>query len=367
MKLMDWMAWLLQPISAPLAGLHWLLIRWGCGASSTILGNRGYVVLAWMIGIYFATYAVLESVYERRRTRAAFERSMFFSMATSGRREAWIAAVKLFGPVQTIEVPPEPLPHRPDEWAKWLTEPWPRPNLLPLWTWARESLRDCTPATCGEADGVHWRIGLRGADFRGAVMDDFYIRRELGRWTGDFSGVSMLHASLRNADLYSADMRDAIMPHAFFDGARLRSADLRNAYLVGAFMVGADLTSANLTGANLNLAHLRDAALHGANLSGALLLHSGVTQAQLDTACADPGNPPTIDLLAGWDTSGAGRARPVYLLPPPPCEESRTNEPPWMGPTRRSKLWVFPWAGAEPPLSQPRTQYTRPRPPGSDP
>ncbi|HSQ51958.1 MAG TPA: pentapeptide repeat-containing protein [Nitrospiraceae bacterium] len=55
--------------------------------------------------------------------------------------------------------------------------------------------------------------------------------------------------------------------------ANLQEANLR----------GATLSGANLTGAQLDKADLRRAILHGANLASV----SGLTQAQLDTACVD--------------------------------------------------------------------------------
>ena len=88
--------------------------------------------------------------------------------------------------------------------------------------------------------------------------------------------------------------------------------------LYGANLVGADLGGANLCRASLVRAKLRNAFLGGADLTGALLFDSeldgeylglldanltntdlsrviGLTQRQLDTAIADPDNPPKLD------------------------------------------------------------------------
>ena len=75
------------------------------------------------------------------------------------------------------------------------------------------------------------------------------------------------------------------------------SLDLRGASLVGAL-----LQHAKLSGADLNRANLRDAILTKADLSGTrfgMFLPSppinGLTQNQLDKACADPNNPPKLN------------------------------------------------------------------------
>ena len=74
--------------------------------------------------------------------------------------------------------------------------------------------------------------------------------------------------------------------------ARLAGAELRHADLSGALLWGADLSGAILQGANLS----------GTDMSGRKARSPryqesvrGLTQAQLDTARADPENPPMLD------------------------------------------------------------------------
>ena len=61
-------------------------------------------------------------------------------------------------------------------------------------------------------------------------------------------------------------------------------------------LTGASLGISNLTGAVLRGAKLRGTILTRTNLSGAdLSAVQGLTQNQLDEACADPDNPPKLD------------------------------------------------------------------------
>ncbi|HSQ91242.1 MAG TPA: pentapeptide repeat-containing protein, partial [Nitrospiraceae bacterium] len=81
--------------------------------------------------------------------------------------------------------------------------------------------------------------------------------------------------------------------------------NLTHANLQEANLRGATLSGANLTGAQLGAADLRHATLHGANLSSV----SGLTQAQLDTACVDEQT-----------------KLPAELSRPAPCKEKKTKE-----------------------------------------
>ena len=102
----------------------------------------------------------------------------------------------------------------------------------------------------------------------------------------------------------------------------LRGADLRGGYLPrGANLSGANLMEANLSGVRLARVNLSGAELHQTNLSSATLsLAIGLTQDQLDEACAD------VDRL------------PRYLRSPRPGSEfshlkdAETGEPlVWLG------------------------------------
>ena len=85
------------------------------------------------------------------------------------------------------------------------------------------------------------------------------------KWRTDnkWSRPNLAEADLREADLMQADLWDADFTEANLEGATL----------VGGYFGGARFDGAALTGANLS----------GAELAGA----HGLTQEQLNTACAD--------------------------------------------------------------------------------
>ena len=105
------------------------------------------------------------------------------------------------------------------------------------------------------------------------------------------------------------------------EGAIFLGIDVRNLNLEGADLIGADLSDSDLTGANLTGANLADANLTGTNLSGTdLTSATGLTQAQLDTACGDrpPRNLPddAIWRFAACCPGGAETWRGLHV-----CEE----------------------------------------------
>ncbi len=91
-------------------------------------------------------------------------------------------------------------------------------------------------------------------------------------------GAELSGAGLANANLAGADLRKAILLGAVFSGADLRGADLSEALLEDARFGNANLANADLRGARIG----------GADLSEAV----GLTQGQLDVACADAAGRP---------------------------------------------------------------------------
>ena len=137
-------------------------------------------------------------------------------------------------------------------------------------------------------------IGLRGSQGYSLELaeKDFklYLRDV------NISGVEVRDANLSGAWLTKAKLSRAVLPYADLSGARLRVANLS----------GAKLRYSNLSEAVFWGADLSEAVLWKANLSGADFCGSrarsaayrtpayGLTQAQLDEACADPANPPKL-------------------------------------------------------------------------
>ena len=109
------------------------------------------------------------------------------------------------------------------------------------------------------------------------------------------------------------------MPCAQLDHANLSGANLQDVNLSGAHIQYSDLSDANigadLPGAFFLKTELCQARFLGADLSGARILKTvtGLTQAQLDTARADPDNPPTLDGVLDAETGKplVWRGRPV--------------------------------------------------------
>lgn len=240
------------------------------GRSITDEGGYRIVVgvLAAFVGAYVGLYAIIEARYERRLNRATFERSTFTALVTSNSRGSFIAAMNRFGPIQTMEVPPEPYLWWP--WSWWGKPS--QPNREPLRVWASHYLPLCTPQLCGYPSRKHptkvgqgLRIYLDQADFRRA----------------DLRGLDLGGAYLDRADLRGANLRDAFLMDAFLHRANLQGANLQGANLHSAFLNRADLRDADFRYAYLGKAALSDTDLRGAIFQGADLVEAFLNRADL--------------------------------------------------------------------------------------
>lgn len=187
----------------------------------------------------------------------------------------------------------------------------------------------CDPPIAREATDL-----LLGKDVQ-AVMDAIGDRSKEGiglenkeSFNLDFSSANLNGLMLKDADLSSANFREASLSHTDLWGSNLFKAQCQNAKfycsglvgvnLSGAFLEGANLANASLSnaklcGSELVMANLSDAFLKNADLSGANLLNTnlsgaklcypcngnrspvkGLTQEQLNQACADLNNPPRL-------------------------------------------------------------------------
>ena len=143
-------------------------------------------------------------------------------------------------------------------------------------------------------------------------------------------------------DLRAADFRGLKIWLANLDNARLVSAELSKVFMIGWDLSDADLTGANLSGAIVCGAHLSRARMLLANVSGADFTGNafsssspkpdpdpatalgsaaaGLTQAQLDSAIADPENPPklegVLDAETGEQLVWRGRALDAHPVLP---------------------------------------------------
>ena len=117
----------------------------------------------------------------------------------------------------------------------------------------------------------------------------------------NFSGSRMLLAKFAGVDLQGAAMADANLPNTRFDSAVLYGVDFSNSELSEADLSNTWLTSVTLTGATLHRTNLTSTDLSGffSESSTKTLPPTGLTQAQLDQACAAADKPPKLDKSSG--------------------------------------------------------------------
>ncbi len=121
--------------------------------------------------------------------------------------------------------------------------------------------------------------------------------------SAEFLGLKLATSTLRDSEEESisevftrrTNLSDTKLCSAKMVFAKLKNADLSDACLCNAWLGHTDLTDTYLMGADFSKTRLL-----GANLSGASLSASGenpvkgLTQAQLDRACAEPDKPPSL-------------------------------------------------------------------------
>ena len=190
------------------------------------------------------------------------------------------------------------------------------------------------------------RADLRSA----AIANSMMVRIDLQE--ADLSSTNLFHADLTDADLRGAKFTSTLLigtnltgvklqgtnlSAASFRGLEMSGADLSQSSLLGTHFHASNLSGVNLSGADLTRAFLfgvdlTDANLENANLSGTdfekpsygspPLFESDrrpelrLTQAQLDSASADPNNPPKlegmVDAQTGEPLVWRGRPRPDH-------------------------------------------------------
>ena len=218
--------------------------RWSHHLWADLTGPHAYrtwiVILTTVVAAYFSVYAVMESRHDRQMSRAMFERNTFITMVSSGNRGTFIAAMKNFGPIQTMSVSRSPPIFPPCMWSGTET-----PNSKPLWRWALHRLALCTARECGLIDSEGnevFTIDLLSSDLSNA----------------DLQKVWLINSRLMNADLRNADMRSALLVGSNLNYGDLRHADLRDADLQGVTLNGADLRDADLRNADMARVIFRD-------------------------------------------------------------------------------------------------------------
>ena len=168
---------------------------------------------------------------------------------------------------------------------------------------------------------------LCAAFLRNPPPDEYLDQHPPPRLRDDVQQAMQLIGQCRRFDIEEAEKARTgltFVPALFnaqLDRGHFRDADWTNARLVGASLRGAKLNGINLTDA-----HFDDADLSGADFTGGsnrkltpgdeAFAVSGLTQKQLDLACADPDCPPLLNGLVDAKTAkrlvwrGKARNRP---------------------------------------------------------
>ena len=104
----------------------------------------------------------------------------------------------------------------------------------------------------------------------------------------DYSNKDLKGRNFTGARLRQSDLSLSVMNRTNFARADLRDVNAYGAVFSSANFAGADLTNATFVGTFLEGSNFSGARLNGANFSGAEMRRvSGLTQAQLNTACGD--------------------------------------------------------------------------------
>lgn len=170
-----------------------------------------------------------------------------------------------------------------------------------------------------------WGAKLNNANLDGANLSGAQVTE------ADFSGASLRDVNFFQSEALKTDLSNSIMDRANLKEAMLMGADFSGTQLLEASLQGAILVKANLSCARMSRANLSRSQVMGTDMSGAALLSAelsgtflsnptqedkvtgfrfnsdepirGITQDQLDSACANPFNPPKVE---GVTDSGTG-------------------------------------------------------------
>lgn len=140
-----------------------------------------------------------------------------------------------------------------------------------------------------EANSLHV-IDLRGANLQQTDLSDIDLSIEPAADSRAFvisallPGIQYGRMDLSHANLSNARLNDATLSRCFCDSTNFTAADLSGADLTGAWVVNSNLRNATLRGTNLS----------GAKFQEAPPGKMGLTQRQLDEACADSDKPPKL-------------------------------------------------------------------------
>src|SRR5919202_1557761 len=158
-------------------------------------------------------------------------------------------------------------------WNKWRVQ-----NLLLFGGFVDLSWGDFSGVNVGKANLRQSNLAaanFASANLRGAKI--FQSNLELTNLTNaDLSEANLSRSNLSDADLPAANLSGANLRSVNFRNANLSQSILKKAKLCGADLSGANLTGADLSGADLSGAKLGEAKLAGANLAGIKLIRANL-------------------------------------------------------------------------------------------
>ena len=125
-------------------------------------------------------------------------------------------------------------------------------------------------------------IDLEGVELINANLSKSYLKR------ADLSCAKLQYVEFKEACMEKASLKKANLTRANLMDADARRADFSGANLTRARLIRTNLTSVKFRGAIFSKTRLRNADISGADFTRA----KGLTQLQLDSACADEDNPP---------------------------------------------------------------------------
>jgi hypothetical protein len=189
--------------------------RWLMDLCDGISGNRGYLAVGSVLAAYLAAFGLVDTKSTQEETHTALERSLFITLVSAGNAASFVAAMKDFGPIQTMPVTDHPSLLRFWEWRQTY-----QPNLVPMWHWAVSGLRACGQNGAKDCSlNGDTRLDLSGANLHGAYL--FYVNLSGANLRlANLHGATLALANLRDADLRDADLSDANLGWATLAGAK---------------------------------------------------------------------------------------------------------------------------------------------------
>jgi hypothetical protein len=192
----------------------------------------------WLVGIYFAIFAVTSQRYENKVDQQEYKFNIFTTQLSAG---------VPFDNKRLLSILNTEIPKKAD-----FLEPW---NVISSF---------CFPLI---SDGFYTTFRDPNGNFYDTVAK---VNGEIIRqWSPKLENLYLFDVNLKEADLREAHLKGAYLPWANLKGADLSLAHLEGADLSSANLKGADLIAARLEGADLSRADLNGADLLWANLEGA--------------------------------------------------------------------------------------------------